>query len=116
MMKFSVGDVVSMAGDSRKVGVVAENALSINSNGTHSARVMFSNKKSHWVNDDNLRLCESETLIPIHVPDGVFSVVTGKNAPIVYVPTDSKAFLSSQSELEDFAGAVQRMWLSKQAA
>lgn len=113
MSKFKVGDSVSFIIRPDKTGMVVENSPLTNSNGTHSVRVVFPNKKSRWVIDDNLQIFADDLLEHIHVPDGVFSVVSGKQPPVVYASPESSA---SQSELEGFAESIQRMWLSKQAA
>lgn len=112
-MKFKIGDVVSLIHKSGRVGMVAENSQYTNSNGTRSVRLLLDNKKSRWINEDLLQTFSDDLLKHIPIPDGVFSVIGDGQCPVVYVKPESTA---SQSALEEFAAAIQRMWVSKQAA
>ena len=109
-MECKVGDVVVMMSRANKKGAVVQTGLHSN-DGIQWVEVKFG-KTRRWMLADRLREAFGE-FIPIPVPDGVIVLAGNGHQPIVF---DQPGSMATRTQLEEFAEALERMWMSKQVA
>ena len=107
---FKQGDRVTSVLNASKLGTIRETGL-CNSSGVQWVEVLFDDNRHRWMLADALR--ENWDLRPIPVPDGVVVMQRGIQCPEVFQQPESPA---TSEEVQAFADAIYRMWLSKKAA